>query len=59
MDIMEVTHHSSLREDLGSLTAYTMFLRYNVLSQHMPVFGKVLVRPEVIDRGPYIHLTEL
>ena len=25
----------------------------------MPVFGKALVRPEVIDGGSYIHLMEL
>ena len=36
-----------------------MFLRYNVLSQHMPVFGKALVRPRVVDGGSYVHLTEL
>ena len=25
----------------------------------MPVFGKALVRPEVIDGGSYVHLMEL
>ena len=35
---------------LGSLTAYTMFLRYNVPSQQMPVFCRALVRPRVMGQ---------
>ena len=57
MDMMEAMHHSSLGEHLG--LPYCIHNVPNVLSQHMPVFGKALVRSEVVDRGSYVHLMEL